>query len=188
MNIKEKKIENTILFFANKSKDRRINRLKLIKLIWLSDRLHLNKYGRLILKDRYKALPHGPVASKTLDMANNDCPDYHVAKKFEIESIKETNLDYFSNTDIETLEYVWKNFGDKDHFDLSDFSHEFPEWIRFEKQINDRFSNNSYDMIIQDFFMPSDKHDFSDFFSEEDVQLSKSEFYNHSSIESALRV
>lgn len=38
-----------------------------MKLLWLSDRVHLNKYGRLILKDNYKALPHGPVPSATMD-------------------------------------------------------------------------------------------------------------------------
>ena len=57
MNIQEEKIKNVILFFAHKSEGKSIEKLKLIKLIWLSDRLHLNKYGRLILNDKYKAEP-----------------------------------------------------------------------------------------------------------------------------------
>ena len=47
------KILNIILYFANKHKDN-IEISKLLKLIWLSDRIHLNKYTRLILrKERY---------------------------------------------------------------------------------------------------------------------------------------
>lgn len=94
MDINLLKIENAILFFIEKSGGR-IAKTKLMKLLWLSDRLHLNKYGRLILKDRYYAMPYGPVPSKGLDISNEGIEDCIIVKGTNIESKKEYNEDFF---------------------------------------------------------------------------------------------
>ena len=61
MRITERKILNAIVYFANRSDTKTIGRLKLMKLLWLADRLHLMKYGRMVLNDKYYAMPYGPV-------------------------------------------------------------------------------------------------------------------------------
>jgi uncharacterized phage-associated protein len=45
-----KKAIQTLAYFAQKEGGV-INKMKVFKLIWLSDRLHLRKYGRPILND-----------------------------------------------------------------------------------------------------------------------------------------
>ena len=102
MDINLKKIENAILFFANKS-DKTIERMKLIKLIWLSDRLHLSKYGRLILKDRYKALPNGPIASTALTISQYGIPGVIDVDSYNVIAKKEFDSDFFSKSDIKIM-------------------------------------------------------------------------------------
>lgn len=186
MDISERKIENTILYFSNKSTNKTIDRIKLIKLIWLSDRLHLNKYGRLILKDRYKALPNGPVASRTLTMSNSSFFESYLVEDYNITALKKFENDYFSKSDLEIMDYVWKRFGTKNTFDLRDFSHLFPEWLRYENELNDKYSPNSYDIVIQDFFEFPKDIDFSDLLNNVIINESKKEFNIKSTIQKAL--
>ena len=153
MNIATNKIINSILFFANKSENKSINRLKLMKLLWLSDRLHLNKFGRLILKDSYKALPHGPVPSATMDFSKNSIPSNISVDLYNIKAERECDERYFSKSDLEVMNSIWGKFGNFDRFDLSEISHQFPEWKRFEKDLADRYSPNSYSMVMEDFFI-----------------------------------
>lgn len=180
MDINRKKQENTILFFANKNGGQ-INRLKLIKLIWLSDRLHLNRYGRLILNDKYMALPHGPAASNTLNLSQNRTDSYDVARH-NILSKGEVDERFFSKSDIEIMEYVWNKFGTKSSSYLRNLSHQFNEWKRFEEQLNDPDQPNAYPMYMSDFFESPDlsnfpdSPDFSDIIDDATVRMSKEEF------------
>jgi len=48
----------------------KMNRVKLIKLLWAADRFHLRKYGRSVTETDYVAMYHGPVSSLALDIAN----------------------------------------------------------------------------------------------------------------------
>lgn len=187
MNIQEKKIENIILYFANQSDQKTVDRLKLMKLIWLSDRLHLNKYGRLILKDRYKALPNGPIASKTMEMSKYSLPDVYEVDGYKIKSLKEFDSDFFSKSDLKIMNYVWEKFGQLDTFQLRDYSHLFPEWLRFEEELETDYTPNCYDIVIQDFFKSHDEEKFSDLINPEDSELSEIDFNIHNSIQSILR-
>lgn len=188
MNIQQKKIENIILYFANKANNKTIDRLKLMKLIWLSDRLHLNKYGRLIIKDRYKALPNGPIASKAMDMSKYSLPDSYDVEEYNIKAKVNYQEDYFSKSDLKILNYVWDKFGEMDTFELRDYSHLFPEWKRYENELQTDNFPNSYDIVIQDFFMKpnNDSIDFSDIYNEEESKLSEQDFNIHRSIQSLL--
>ena len=102
MKIQEHKRINAILFFACKEADNKINRLKLMKLLWLADRTHLTRYGRLILQDTYCALEHGPVPSKTKEISDNGVDDkFSVVGDFIIEAEDNYEDKYFSSSDIE---------------------------------------------------------------------------------------
>lgn len=154
----KKKSENIILFFANKSKNREIDILKLMKLIWLSDKVHLNQYGRLITKDSYRAMPHGPVASETYELAKQSTDKKEVLNLNDrdeytrIRAITETNLDYLSKTDIAVMEQIWEEFGVTPAWGLRQYSHNFKEWVRFEEQIEDPTQISSYAIEMDDFF------------------------------------
>lgn len=186
MDIKTNKIINSIQFFSNKSKDNTVNRLKLMKLLWLPDRVHLNKYGLSILKDNYKALPHSPVPSNTMDFSKNSISENFHVKGYNITSEKEFDPKYFSTSDLEVMNFIWNKFGFLNQFELRDISHKFPEWLRFEKELNDEYSPKSYDMIMEDFFIHPNIEDYKDVFSIEGVEDSLSHFRSHNAIQSNL--
>ena len=140
-----------------------INKMKAIKLVWLSDRLHLRNYGRLITGDEYYALPNGPIPSATRDILENNnfiddlSTEYAshyicIIDRYNFKSIADCDLKVFSNTDKEMLKTIFLKFGDKDHFELSDISHKFPEWKKFEsaltKKLSSRFLINKEDFFI----------------------------------------
>lgn len=187
MDINLKKLENAILFFINKSGGR-IDRMKLMKLLWLSDRLHLAKYGRLILKDRYKALPKGPVPSLGLDISQKGLPNGVIVIENEYKVCSETPFDneYFSKSDLKIMNYVWDKFKNISSHDFSEYSHKYPEWMRYESLLNKKYTPNSYDIVIQDFFEFPDLEEFSDILDKEEISLSKEEFNIKNSIQSIL--
>lgn len=186
MDIKTLKILNSILFFSSKDKDRTITRLKLMKLLWLSDRIHLNKYGRLILRDNYNALPHGPIPSQSLNYSNTTLPDFYTVSGNNIKAIRDFDSKYFSGSDLEIMNYVWTTFGSKSASFLRNFSHKFPEWIRFKKELEDETLPNSYEIILDDFFENPDLKIFKDIHSQNDSEDSKSYFRSYSAIQSTL--
>ena len=47
----------------------KMNRTKLIKLLWAADRYHMRHYGRLVSDSNYVAMKFGPVSSLALDIA-----------------------------------------------------------------------------------------------------------------------
>ena len=157
-----KKSVQLLNFFACKS-GKEINRMKALKLIWLSDRLHLRVYGRPILNDTYYAMKLGPVASKTSDLAENKDSltekeqtyrakfittkdDYHYI------SVQGVDFDVFSQTDIKVAEDIYEEFGNMNEFKLSDESHKYPEWKCFKMDLEKGLSRR-FRMKYEDFFL-----------------------------------
>ncbi|MBS3771476.1 MAG: SocA family protein [Bacteroidales bacterium] len=161
MSIKEKKLLQAILFFANKTSDSTINRLKLMKLLYLADRYHINKYGRLILSEDYHALPNGPTPSKTYDYTKRDMEGFFEVDRYNI--IAKSNFDskYFSQTDLEIMDKVWNEFRIYSPYQLRDLSHLFPEWKEFEKDINDPNAPDSYPINLENFFEEPNTTDYN---------------------------
>ncbi|MGN7812083.1 Panacea domain-containing protein [Flavobacterium sp. 22076] len=159
-----------------------------MKLLWLSDRVHLNKYGRLILKDSYRALPHGPVPSATMDFTKSSNPDNFNVVGHDIKAEKEFDERYFSKSDIEVMNSIWEKFGNLNQFALRDLSHKFPEWQRFEKDLNIDYLPNSYSMVMEDFFViPQDLIDeYKTIFYIENAVESLSHFRSYNEIQSNL--
>lgn len=156
----EKKAIQALNFFATKEGGS-INRMKAIKLIWLSDRAHLRKYGRPILSDKYYALEYGPIPSKAKTLSESSeyidpivipYRDTYMEPqgKHFIKSKSSPVLNVFSESDIKIMEEIYSVFGKYDKFQLSELSHKFPEWKRFEKHFKDKRSRKT--IQIKDFF------------------------------------
>lgn len=187
-------------YFARK-KDGQINKMKVIKLIYFADRYHIRKYGRPVIGDKYWAMKLGPVASYTLHAAEfntkleRDCLRY--AKKFlshikgdvkilNIVSKDKVDLNVFSQTDIEALETVFKEFGDKDQFELADIAHKYPEWLKHKKEIEVE-KKRRVEMNYLDFFV-NPKIDGSHIFnlSKEHLELARDTYLENREAEFAL--
>jgi len=177
MKLQIQKRIHAILYFAGKSNDNRINRLKLVKLLWLADRIHLNRYGRMILKDDYYALSHGPVPSKTMDLSEVDVPDVYSVKGYVIEAEEKFDPKYFSESDLEVMNEVWDTYGGMTKYVLKDYSHLFPEWKRFEDQLNDENQPNRFRMKLDDFFIDPDAE--ANFNIDEEKRNVSKEYFNH---------
>ncbi|MDD4874478.1 MAG: Panacea domain-containing protein [Dehalococcoidales bacterium] len=161
------KCTQTLNFFANKAGGR-INKMKALKLVFFADRYHIRKFGRLLTNDNYVAMEHGPVPSKTKDIAeSNDYLD-DIIKKYSqgfvdsannraLCSKNEVDESVFSESDLEALNFAWDTFGNFDQFELRDITHNYPEWYKFK----DKLSNGScYTMDLLDFLKdPKDDYD-----------------------------
>ncbi|MCB9234696.1 MAG: DUF4065 domain-containing protein [Bacteroidia bacterium] len=180
-----KKTVQSLNLFAQRSGGT-INKMKAIKLIWLSDRLHLRKYGRTITGDDYYALPFGPVPSGTRDVLekNNFIPDLALdyaseyiteIDQYNFKTILNPNKKVFSQSDLEVLNLVFDSFSKYDHFALRDISHVFPEWKKWESALSKGISSRVR-MQFLDFFQNSESYHelFED--SPENLELSKAMF------------
>jgi uncharacterized phage-associated protein len=144
-----------------------INKMKALKLLWLADRFHLRMYGRSISNDDYLAMKLGPVPSLTKNIVENyhTCPLVQVSygqryisqnkeDKYFLDTVATVDLKVFSKTDLQALECVYSQFGSKSQYELSDISHAYPEWTRWEEALKTN-PKASFSITEADFFEPS---------------------------------
>lgn len=115
----------------------KINHMKLIKLLYLADRAALLQWGRPITFDWYYSLPHGPVPSFTLDIINSpsdpENPSYwhlYISEREdnEVSLVQKAPNDQLSPAEEDLLDQLYSKFGDKDEWQLREYSHQLPEW------------------------------------------------------------
>lgn len=123
-------------------------KMELLKLVFLADKYHLIQYGRTVTGDEYFAMEYGPVGSTVKDVLDlNDFDlseaELKLAQNF-IENVdpiirkarddgpRMEELEMLSETDIEALDFAVEQFGQWTAFKLSEFTHRYPEWKRFE--------------------------------------------------------
>jgi len=181
---KFKKAVQALNYFARKEGGK-INYMKAGKLVYLSDRAHLRTYGRTITNDTYVAMKNGSVPSKTKDIIlksawfEQEILDYVNAflsdpNNYNFQSLNEVDMSVFSKTDIKIMDEIYEYYGERDQFELSEYSHHFPEWKRYENELK-LGVGKSFTIDQNDFFENglSDKP-FSQ--SDELLSLSKKQF------------
>lgn len=140
----ERKAAQAAAFLLHKAGGR-LPLLKLMKLLYLSERESLQKYGDTITGDTFVSMPNGPVLSMTLNFINgfakssNGGWDSWVADRSEhvvelrdksMVRSPEDDLLALSDTDLDCLGDVWENFGHWDRWKLVEYTHSdaCPEW------------------------------------------------------------
>lgn len=162
-----------------------LNKMKALKLIWLADRLHVRRYGRSITGDVYFAMPFGPVPSTTRDLVEsyqslNELESEYREQfistsntdKYNFSSIGVLNLKVFSKTDICIIDEITEKFGHLNEFELSNFSHIFPEWTRYESAIKAKNSSR-FEIDYKDFFVDVEEETNTFIDSEENLEITK---------------
>lgn len=144
---------------SNKS---RSSYMFLLKILYFADRYHLRRYGFLASSDKYYAMKLGPVASATYDILRGKAPPATNSEEeallnnvvsideYSVE-IKPQETDELSESFIEALQFSISEFGKYGQFELSDMTHDFPEWKRFEKGLEAK-EEKEYAIILADFF------------------------------------
>jgi uncharacterized phage-associated protein len=134
--LNEKKAAHVVAYFATKEGGR-INIVKLVKFVYLSDREFLSRYDSPILHDGLVAMPHGPVNSTTYDFAKGR---YHSVNWSTLlskcghdvicaKTVEDSDLDELSNAELEVLDSVWAKFGGMEQWELVKYTHDHcGEW------------------------------------------------------------
>lgn len=184
-----KKWVQVINFFAEKEQEKTwtaIDKLKILKLVWIADRLHLRKYWKLIIWDTYFAMKFWPVASwiKNICDKNEDFLPKNAniyintyLQKFQnkIKSRKEIDLLQFSDSNIEVLTQVYEKFWNNKWHKLVDITHKYPEWKKFETKLK-TWTISQAQMSYFDFFENTPEQDSIFDISEEHLELTKDIF------------
>src|SRR5690606_12770956 len=98
---------------------------------------------------------------------------YLKVEGYSLESILAVDVDVFSQTDIEALEFAFLHFGDMDKWELVQVTHEYPEWEKFKENLIGPKSNSRVEaMDYADFFKNPENE--NDAFSQEELILKES--------------
>ena len=128
---RSRKAAQICTYFAIKSQGI-IEKLKLIKLVYLSERKFFGDYHRPMLFDEFFSLPHGPICSSTLDGIDGKIhghiwDDFLARNGNEIVALKtftRDELDEISDDEWDVLEEAWKKFGGMTASQLRNYSHQ----------------------------------------------------------------
>ncbi|MFH1157792.1 MAG: Panacea domain-containing protein [Pseudomonadota bacterium] len=114
-----------------------ISKLKLIKLLYLSERQFLEKYGRPMLYDMFFSLKDGPICSVSLNCINGSL-DKEIWSNFitksqnnvrAIRHFDRNDYDEISDIEIEALDSIWNSFGWMSASQIRNYTHKHcPEY------------------------------------------------------------
>ena len=125
-----------------------MTKLKIVKLMYFLDRRHFNLHGRPVLGDRYLRMEYGPMPTLAKDLIDliEEKPPFKVkpvaegkilAKYFKvrrsgtypsIELVKTPSPEVLSESEVEALNWVVKNFGRRSPSTLVDITHQHAAW------------------------------------------------------------
>ncbi len=123
-----------------------LDKLKIVKLLFLADKQHLLEVGRPILGDWYSCMPYGPVPSQSYNIirdvidADPDMKPIAEARFNEFFRIdrsrthpalvaqKAPDLDIFSDSEVAALDNTIQSYGKFSGADLIKLTHDDPIW------------------------------------------------------------
>lgn len=135
----EQKTAQMAVYFL-KQQGGKMNKLKLMKLLYLAERESLLRHGMSMTGDYVVSMDHGMVLSKTLDLARETAIDAHqdgwyamIARngQYDLEltsSSHHSDLDELSQADRGILKDIWDRFGPMDQWTIRHHTHTLPEW------------------------------------------------------------
>lgn len=135
----ERKVAQMAAYLLSKEAGRMAH-LKLMKLLYLSDREAMAQYGFPLSGDRMVSMPHGPVLSMTLNLMDGDIEsaengweawisDKENHELSTVRPVQRGELNELSAADIDILDAVWAKFGQMGKWQIRDWTHQHcPEW------------------------------------------------------------
>jgi uncharacterized phage-associated protein len=112
--------------------------LGLLKMLYIADRIALERMEQPITGDSAVSMKYGPVLSGVYDLIkgqniNDALPlwSHYISgrdKDFNVSLIQEPENDYLCELAQEIIAEVYKQFGHLDPFDVAEWTHKLPEW------------------------------------------------------------
>ena len=114
----------------------KMQRLRLMKLLYVAEREQLKRYGRPIIGDHYVSMDYGPVLSNTLNLARETgWIEGKIWKKYikklgkhSVKLLHEPRFDKLTPAERTTLQRVHKERLHQTQWQISKWTHLFGEW------------------------------------------------------------
>ena len=112
----------------------RMERMRLLKLLYIADREMLSEVGRSITGDTGYAMNYGPVLSRVYNCIKGEDPnalDWEKQIQSEghaVRLVQNSSRDDLSRAEIGKLNEVTERFRNQDEWDISEHTHTFQEW------------------------------------------------------------
>jgi uncharacterized phage-associated protein len=125
---------------------KRASRLRLLKLLYIADRVSLEKTGCQILGSRIVAMKHGPLHSEVLDLINGEhihspqWSQYFQNVGRDVVLAAEPEIGRLSRYEIEILNQVVDDYKNCSDWDVADMTHSFAEWQKIYSDPNESTS------------------------------------------------
>lgn len=148
MKLSNPKLKAIILYFANNTDPKYLGEVKLMKLLYFLDFRHVKKYGSPVTYDTYVNLNRGPIPSFIKNIIDDTACGIKTAltEVIEFETPKGTIMKriipkrkftvddrgHLTPTELEILDEVSKEFGNKKTDDLVKASHNEAPWRETE--------------------------------------------------------
>ncbi|MDZ8138842.1 MAG: Panacea domain-containing protein [Nostoc sp. DedQUE04] len=139
----EKAVEVACLFLKLHGKP--MSYLGLLKLLYMADRIALERLEQPITGDRYVSMNYGPVLSRVYDLIkgldvpgakdlwsryiSSRDPRYKIYADYTVSLREYPGDDELSEAEVKIIEQVYAKYGHIDPFDLAETTHLFPEWV-----------------------------------------------------------
>lgn len=134
---KEKTVE-ALLYIACRYGE--VGRFHALKTLYFADREHLRRYGRPVTGDRYIAMDNGPVPSYAYNALKQELPEPE--RETVVGALsrgdngrhptyrphRDPDLSFFSQTDLECLEWAYEHCRNRSFGSISDETHEHLAW------------------------------------------------------------
>ena len=162
MKIPIPKLKAMIRYFATYTDPRLLGKKKLMKLFYFADFGHVKKYASPITFDNYVHLEHGPIPSTILNLVNSvesDVDQSILGDSFRVEKradslmskivptrdFSEKDAEYFTKSELQTMEEVCKRFAGETGKYIEDRSHEEAAWAT-----TDELEGIPYSLAVND--------------------------------------
>jgi uncharacterized phage-associated protein len=131
----EKAVEAAAMFLKLHEKPMRY--LGLLKLLYMADRIALDRIEQPITGDHYVSMNYGPVLSGIYDLIKGQQVEDALpiwsqfispSNCYEVSLIADPGNDELCEEEEEIISEVYKSCGHYDRFDLAELTHNFPEW------------------------------------------------------------
>lgn len=103
------------------------------KMLYFADKMHLERYGRLICGDKYIKMQHGPVPSGIYDILKDGkgivFEDAFRVSGWDVIPSRPAKRNELSESDTQCLIEAIKKYGSKSFGSLSDLTHQDSAWI-----------------------------------------------------------
>jgi len=142
----------------------RMGYLRLLKLLYIADREHLQAFQRPIIGTRLIAMKNGPLHSEVYDLVKGEhlaeplWSEYIRRNGYEVELLKDPGVSELSAAEVRTLTAISDRYRNLSEWDLVEVTHDFPEWLEnYPRESEDTSHTISFDSLLNAIGLQNEK-------------------------------